>query len=105
REIEEGRAEARAAAEEAAQQGTRKPRFGVRADVFRDSNEATAMLTQLLDSGYDGTLVSGETAGIVLFEIHVGPYLSLEEAESVSNVLRRSFELQPTVMVFGDDAP
>jgi general secretion pathway protein D len=99
REIEEGRREAEDAEEEAARKAEQAPGFGVRAGVFRDPDQASALLTEILDAGYEGALVSGETDGVVLYEIQVGPYPEIDEAEQVASVLRRSFELEPSVFV------
>ena len=85
-------AEALRAAEDA-------PRYGVLAAVFRDEDAATRLLTDLLDAGYDGTLVSGDSEGTVLLEVRLGPYDSLEEAERVANTVRRSFGVAPSVLV------
>ncbi len=103
REIEAGRRERDTrAAEEAARAGA-GPRYGVLAAVFRDERAATETLTQLLDAGYEGTLVSGESQGTVLFEVRLGPFQSLEEAEQAASVARQAFGLAPTVLVERDE--
>ena len=103
REIEAGRRERDArAAEEAGRAGS-GPRYGVLAAVFRDERAATETLTQLLDAGYEGTLVSGESEGTVLFEVRLGPFASLEEAEEAASVVRQAFGLAPTVLVERDE--
>jgi hypothetical protein len=71
--------------------------------VFRDERAATETLTQLLDAGYEGTLVSGESEGTVLFEVRLGPFASLEEAEQAASVARQAFGLAPTVLVERDE--
>ncbi|MEN8183433.1 MAG: secretin N-terminal domain-containing protein, partial [Myxococcota bacterium] len=75
------------------------PRFGVRVGVFRDQAEASRTLTELLDAGYDGTLVSGETAGELLFEVRLGPFEGLEDAEEAAGVARSAFGLSPEVIL------
>jgi general secretion pathway protein D len=103
REIEAGRRERDArAAEEAARAGS-GPRYAVLAAVFRDERAATATLTELLDAGYEGTLVSGESQGTLLFEVRLGPFASLEEAENAAAVVRQGFGLSPTVLVERDE--
>jgi hypothetical protein len=75
----------------------------VLAAVFRDERAATATLTELLDAGYEGTLVSGESQGTLLFEVRLGPFASLEEAEDAAAVVRQGFGLSPTVLVERDE--
>jgi len=100
-EIEQQRAEQRAEQRAAAAEGA-GTQYGIRAEVFRDPDEAEETLTQVLDFGYDGTLVSGETDGVLLLELQVGPYPTLEEAQEVQSVLRRAFDFDPSVMVLDD---
>ncbi len=96
----EREAEAQAAANaEARIQSETAPRYGVLAAVFRDEEAATRLLTDLLDAGYDGSLVSGDSEGTVLLELRLGPYESLAEAERVANTVRRSFGVTPSVLV------
>ena len=75
------------------------PTYGVLAAVFRDETAAAEMLTELVDAGYDGTLVSGESQGTVLLELRLGPYENLEQAEAVAGTVRETFGLAPTVFV------
>ncbi len=99
REIEQEREKAAEAARRAAEGAETAPRFGVLAATFRDESAATESLRELIDAGYDGTLVSWDTHGTVLYEVHVGPYPSVESAREVSGVLRDAFGLAPTVVV------
>ena len=60
-----------------------------------DESAATQPLTELVDAGYDGTLVSSQTAsGIVLYEIHLGPFETLEEAQRVAGVVQSAHGLR-----------
>ncbi len=95
------RAEKKRAEEQAATTAAQqdRPRYGVLAAVFRDEAAATGLLTELVDAGYDGTLVSSESEGTVLLELRLGPYDSLSEAEEVAETVRRSFGVTPTVFV------
>jgi general secretion pathway protein D len=99
REIEqmedEGRARRRAE-EEAAIHG---PRYRVLAAVFRSEAAAASTLQEVLDAGYDATLVSGARDDGVLFELRLGPYASLEEAEHAADTVREAFGLSPSVTV------
>jgi general secretion pathway protein D len=97
-EVERKRAEAEAA--------LHAPRFAVVAAVFRDAAAAAETLTEIIDSGYDGTLESTTGAnGTVLTQIRLGPYKTREEAERVADVVRQAFGLSPTVATVGEDAP
>jgi general secretion pathway protein D len=75
------------------------PSYAVLAAVFRDQDAASRLLTQLLDAGYDGTLVSGDAGGGVLFEVRLGPFVDLESAEGAADVVRQGFGLSPEVVL------
>ena len=75
------------------------PGYAVLAAVFRDQDAASRLLTQLLDAGYDGTLVSSDTGGGVLFEVRLGPFSELETAEGAADVVRQAFGLSPEVVL------
>jgi hypothetical protein len=77
----------------------RAPEYYLQTAIFGDAEAAAALLTDLIDSGHDGTLVSEEKSGAVLYEIHLGPYADLEEARRMSDVVRRSHGLSPAVIV------
>jgi general secretion pathway protein D len=90
--------------EEATSLEVEAPLYFVQAAVYGDEGAATQTLTELVDAGYDGTLVSiGTQAGIVLYEIRIGPYASIEEAQSAGEVMRRSHGLAPAVVVSGPE--
>jgi type II secretory pathway component GspD/PulD (secretin) len=99
REIEQEKEKAAEAERRAAEEAEEAARFGVLAATFRDESAATDSLRELIDAGYDGTLISGETNGMVLYEVHVGPYPSVEAAREVAGVIRDAFGLAPTVVV------
>jgi hypothetical protein len=75
------------------------PVYHLRAAVFGEADAATQQLTTLIDAGFDGTLMSQEVGGNVLFEIRIGPFDTIEEAERASALLRRTQGLAPTVVV------
>jgi cell division septation protein DedD len=93
---EEAAAEAgRQAAEEAAH----APSFAVLAATLRDESAATESLQELIDAGYDGTLISADRNGAILYEVRLGPYPSMESAREAAGVIRESFGLAPSVVV------
>ncbi len=73
--------------------------------MFRDEQEAVELLTELVDAGHEGTLLSGETDGVLLYEIRLGPYDDLEDAQWVTRVLQRSHQLAPTVLIQQPEQP
>jgi len=79
--------------------------YVVTAGRFHDQELATDRLTLLLDRGYEGTLVSGDSAGILIFELRVGPSASLREAENVAVVLVEAFGFDTSVMKLDQDRP
>jgi general secretion pathway protein D len=99
REIEQAEQVEAEAERNAAEAVEAASRFGVLAATFRDESAATDSLQQLIDAGFDGTLVSGDMDGTVLYEVRLGPYPSIEAAREVSGVIRETFGLAPTVLV------
>ena len=67
--------------------------------VFGDPEAAAALLTDLVDAGHDGTLESTDVSGSLLYEIVLGPYESLDDASAISNVVRQSHDLEPSILV------
>jgi hypothetical protein len=74
-------------------------RYEISAGVFHDQRAAEEMLTTLLDRGYEGALLSSERDGLLLFELRVGPFDTLEETEETAELLRDAFELPASVIV------
>ncbi len=74
-----------------------EPRYGVLAGTFTDEEKAAAVLGELIDAGYDGTLASSGRDGGVLYEVRIGPFTDLDEAESAVSVLRQGFDLRPSL--------
>ncbi|HVP30563.1 MAG TPA: type II secretion system secretin GspD [Myxococcota bacterium] len=98
RELERIQQEQRAAREaEGAEHGG--PSYYVLAAVFRNEAAARAKLQELLDAGFDATIVSVEQAGEVLLEVRVGPFDTLHHAEIAADTLRQAHGLSPTVLV------
>ncbi len=96
-EIERTRAERRAAAAAAADQ--EGPHYVLQAAVLGDPDAAAALLRDLIDSGHDGTLLASQVGDSVLYEIRLGPFATLREAEMIGQSVRRSHGLAPSVLV------
>jgi general secretion pathway protein D len=105
REIESIEEEKRVQLEAERQAALRAPEYYLQAAIFGDADAAAGMLTELIDSGHDGTLVAAESASGVLYEIRLGPYESLEDAQSADAVVRRSHGLTPQLLVVQPTAP
>ena len=99
REIEEERQSLRAALEEEKDRARTPNLYIVTAGVFYDETLAAEKLTILIDRGYDGILVAAEADDLVVFELRIGPYESLREAESAAEVLNEAFGLNTGVML------
>lgn len=82
-----------------------RPKFYVLAGVFRSEDSARAKLQELLDAGFDATIVSVEQGGQVVLEVRVGPYDSQYRAEVAAETLRQAHGLQPTVLRMEASAP
>jgi len=104
REIEARREEERE--RQAAAQASAQPRYYLQAAVFGDPEAAAETLTELIDSGHDGTLVSSPVGDTVIYEIRLGPYASVVEAKRVGEAVRRAHGLAPSVLIEpADDEP
>ena len=97
KEIEAIRAEERAKALEAGR--TQGPEYIVQAAILSDPDKAAALLTDLIDSGHDGTLVSAPFGETVVYEIHLGPFETLQHANTVGEAVKRSHALTPAILV------
>jgi cell division protein FtsN len=82
-----------------------QPEYFLQAGLFGDETRAVDTLTTLLDLGYDATLVAGERAGQLLYEIRVGPYTGLEQAEAARRVIERSQGLSPSILIKPPEQP
>lgn len=98
-EIEAERQQALAALEAAREDDRHPDQYLVTAGAFYDEDEAAEKLTILIDRGYDGTLVAREQDGVVVFELRIGPYESLEDSEDAAEVLNEAFGLSTGVMM------
>jgi general secretion pathway protein D len=93
----------RAEAAEAAATSADEVRYFLQAGIFEDSDAAATLLTDLFNSGHDGTLVSADSGGTLLHEVHVGPYSSLRMARQVGEAIQRSHDVDPVVIVVESD--
>ena len=76
------------------------------APPLHDEEEASDLLTEVLDLGYDATLVSEDVDGRVQLELQVGPFGTLREADSTATILRRAMELEPEIgLIPRNDSP
>jgi Flp pilus assembly secretin CpaC len=105
RDIEQQQQQQQQAAEAAIQAARSAPRYFLQAAIYSDPDAAVRQLTDLVDAGYDGNLVSGDVGGVVLYEVQLGPFESIEAAERVAKTLRRSHGLKPTVMLAPPEEP
>ncbi|MBW2712652.1 MAG: hypothetical protein JRC77_02780, partial [Deltaproteobacteria bacterium] len=69
------------------------------AAVYEDETLAANTLTQLIDGGYDGSLIAEEAGGSILYRIVLGPYHDLHAAEATSDSVREVFGLTPSVLL------
>ena len=95
-EIEQERAARREAAAQSA--GTQRS-FLLQAAVLGDADAAAQLLTDLIDSGYEGDLIAAPVGESVLYEIRLGPFSELDEARLVGEAVQRSHGLTPSVLV------
>lgn len=80
------------------------PQYRVHA-IVADQEAAAALVTAIIDLGYDATLVSSSTGTGVVLEIRVGLFESTRQAESVLIILQRSMQLDPYIVVVERSKP
>jgi general secretion pathway protein D len=105
REIETLEQEKREKLEAERAAAARAPQYFLQAAIFGDADAAAAMLTSLIDSGHDGTLVAAESPTGVLYEVRLGPYATLQEAHDAEGVVQRSHGLSPQLLVVEPPEP
>jgi hypothetical protein len=72
-------------------------RFGVLAATYGDEGAAAATLQELIAAGYDGSLVTEDRSGTLLYEVRLGPFATREEAEDAMAHASASLGLSPTL--------
>jgi len=105
REIEQEEREAaerKRAEEEAAM---RAPQYMLEASMGSDEKAATDLLVELVDAGYDGSLVSSTVGDTLLLEVRVGPYKTIGEAREASANISRVHGLTPALVVVSPEQP
>jgi len=78
--------------------------YGILAATFGNPTAASEMLRKLIAAGFDGTLVSGEHNGTVLYEVRLGPYPNLEDANAARAGIPERLDLTPRILVLHADA-
>lgn len=104
RDIERQQAEAREAARVAAQSSGPTARYVLQAGRYARADEARETLTELVDAGFDGTLISSGTDGGIRYELRIGPYSEVGQAERAAATLQRSYDLPTQILVEREEA-
>ncbi|HBZ72594.1 MAG TPA: hypothetical protein DEP35_23820 [Deltaproteobacteria bacterium] len=105
REIEQIQGEEKEKQKEAEAAEKKAPRYVLLAAVYRDEAAARKKLRELLDAGFDATILTRDQAGTLVFEIRVGPFPDLAAANHAAAVLRESFGLSPSISVVSEAKP
>ena len=98
-EIEAEQIIARAEAEAARLAALHAPGYAVQALLGNDVDKAVDALQELIDEGYDGTLVSNDVDGLLYFELQIGPFPAIDTAERAAQFMRDVHGLEPFVVV------
>ena len=80
-------------------QARQATRYMIRAKVYNDESKAAEALTQVIDAGYEGSLVSGQSGGNLVYELFVGPYVDLNRAKSTSRALGETYGFSPSIVL------
>ena len=75
------------------------PGYVAQALLGSDVDQAVDTLQELIDEGYDGTLVSNDVGGSLYFELQIGPFLAIDQAERAAQFMRDVHDLKPSVVV------
>ncbi len=99
RDIEQQREQQMLEKEEQERASRNGPRYSVLAAVFSTEAAAATTLTELVDGGHDGFIVSSDSGGALIFQVVLGPYEDVGEARDAAAEVRAGFSLAPTVIV------
>jgi hypothetical protein len=105
REIEQQQRNADERIRSAAEAARRAPKYYIETSMGSDEVAATNLLVALIDAGYEGELVSSETGGVLLLEVHVGPFDDFNDARNASNLIGRAHGVTPSVVVVPPEQP
>jgi general secretion pathway protein D len=105
REIEQEQRETaeRERAEEAA--AIHAPQYMLEASLGSHEQTATDLLLELIDAGYNGSLVSSNVGGTLLLDVRVGPYKTIEKAQDAAENIGRVHDVTPAVVVVSPEEP
>jgi len=103
KEIEESQERRRSGVPPSVEVGRAAARYVVTVAVYRSESQASAKLQELLDAGYDATLVATERAGVLVYEVRVGPFATRDEAERVAAILRETQGVEPSVRALAEE--
>jgi general secretion pathway protein D len=99
--IEEAKAETRARRDREAEESAAisGQDYAVNVATYVDESEAIEALTALVDAGYDGSLISNETDGMLVFTLQVGPFEDLWSAQRAAETLDAAYGYSSSVAV------
>jgi len=81
------------------------PQYMLEASLGNDERAATDLLVELIDAGYDGSLISSNVGGTLLLDVRVGPYKTIGEAQKAAESIGRVHDVTPAVVVFFPEEP
>jgi hypothetical protein len=73
--------------------------YGLRVNIYNNEDEAAAALMELLDAGYEGSLMSNSAGDKLVYELLTGPYAELKAAKAEAEVLTEVYDFAPVVTV------
>ena len=77
--------------------------YAVVVATYVDESDATKALTTLIDAGYDGTVVSSDADGQLVFSVQIGPFDDLWAAERAAETLDAAYGYSSSVTVLRKD--
>ena len=86
-------------AQEIATEETTRSAYGLRVKLFSNEKDAAAALVELIDAGYDGSVMSSSAGGQVVYELLAGPYVDLKAAKAQAEVLSKVYDFNPVVTI------
>lgn len=71
----------------------------IRTKAFENEGNAAEALTQVMDAGYEGSLVSSQSGTGLIFEMYVGPYMDLDKTRKTAKALSETYGFSPSIVV------